>query len=760
MVKVIVDDREVEVPAGTLVVEAARMAGVEIPVFCYHPKMKPAGACRMCLVEIEKIRGLPAACTTFVNEGMVVKTKTPTVIKQQQGLLEFLLVNHPLDCPVCDRGGECPLQDTTFKFGPGASRYVEAKRHFVKPLALSDKVLLDRERCIQCLRCVRFTNEISRDDQLGILHRGAHAEIGVMPGSTFDSPFSGNTIEICPVGALTSAKYRFQARPWDIRNVATVCPHCSVGCNTSVTVRNSDVLRVLSRENTPVDDGWLCDTGRFTYEYVQSDRRITAPLIRKNGELTPSSWPEALHIIHERMGAIIKESGTQAIGGLISPHQTNEELYLFQKLFRQVLGTNNVDSRPVGARDSDAVLHQMLGYRAATGSIAALEQASLIVAFGTHTINEQPILNLRIKKALGKATLMIAGPGETDMSRLAKQVLRYSPGSEQFFLQSLIHVMLRDNLADVAFATEHQAAIGDLWTVVASATPDAVAASTGLSADAITLAAQTIAQSPATTLLYSASWANSEAGVRCVELLVRLAQITGNIGKVGGGIDRLVLENNAQGAIDMGALPHILPGQWWVGDVQAQSVLSQKWNVSVPVEAGLDAAGMLQAAAAGTLRAMYIVGSDPVGESRARDEVRAALGQLGLLIVQDTFLTDTAQLADIVLPGVTYIEKEGTFTNLERRVQRIRVGLKRPGDAYPDWQIIQEVANELGGRFYFSGPREVMKEIVSVVPIYGGITYARLGAGGLQWPCTEPQHAGTALLYERPPVAEAAVGAQ
>lgn len=770
MVKVTIDDHEVDVPAGTLVVDAATRAGVEIPVFCYHPKMKPAGACRMCLVEIDKIRGLPAACTTRVADGMVVKTKTPQVLKQQRGLLEFLLTNHPLDCPVCDRGGECPLQDTTFKFGPGASRFIEPKRHFAKPLALSDRVLLDRERCIMCLRCVRFTNEIAHDDALGIVRRGASAEIGVFPGKQFDSPFSGNTIEICPVGALTSAKYRFRARPWDIRNIATVCPHCSVGCNSNVTVRDSDVLRILSRENTPVDDGWLCDTGRFTYEFIQSDRRLTSPLVRRDGQLVPVSWPEALEYVGQRMRAIVAEHGGSAIGGFISPQQTNEELYLFQKLFRTVLHTNNVDSRPAGSRDSDAVLHRLLGYRAATGSIAGLEQSGVLFLIGTNTILEQPIVNLRIKKAIGLgATLVVASPAKSDLDVLATQSLGHKAGSEPSLLRSLLHVILRDALGDAAFAAEHADIVEAVRSAVAQHAPDQIAEAVGLSANAIELAARTVAQAKTATLLYSASWAQSAAGADSIELLVRLAQITGNIGRLGGGLDRLVLENNAQGAIDMGAMPHLLPGHLLVGDSAATATLGAAWKSDLPTAPGMDTAAML-AATGGTIRALYVVGSDPVGagEAYARqagvpngqgpwgpESIAGALGRLNFLVVQDIFLTETAQLADVVLPGVTYVEKEGTFTNLERRIQRLRLGLTRPGDGLPDWQVIQDMANELGGHFTFSGPRDVMREIAAVTPIYGGVTYPRLSTGGLQWPCLSRDHPGTALLYARPVAAAA-----
>ncbi len=344
LVNVTIDDQPVSVPKGTLIVEAAKQVGVDIPVFCYHPKMKPVGACRMCFVEIEKMPRPQTACTTPVGEGMVVRTTTPTVKEAQESVLEFLLINHPLDCPICDKGGECPLQDNTFAYGPGASRYTEVKRRYEKPISISKYIKLDRERCIMCYRCTRFASEIAGDEALTVLDRGSHSEIGLAPGRTFDSPFSGNTIELCPVGALTSDLYRFRARPWDIKDHPTVCTECPVGCNVTLTVRDNSIMRSLARENTPVDDGWLCDHGRFTYRYVSSDERLTQPMIRRDGTLEAVDWDEAIAYAGSKLQEVIHRHGPSSAAGLISERQSNEDMYLFQKLFRAVIGNNNVDS--------------------------------------------------------------------------------------------------------------------------------------------------------------------------------------------------------------------------------------------------------------------------------------------------------------------------------------------------------------------------------------------------------------------------------
>src|SRR3954451_8652794 len=313
-----IDGIELTVPKNTLIIRAAEMLGIQVPRFCDHPLLEPLGACRQCIVEVEGQRKPLTACTTTVTDGMVIKTQltSPVAEKAQKGTIEFLLLNHPLDCPVCDRGGECPLQDNTFGFGNADSRYLEEKRHFEKPLALSDEVLLDRERCIMCYRCVRFPREIAGDESLGVVERGTESQIGLAPGRTFDSPFSGNTIEICPVGALTSSRYRFVARPWDIKSVATVCPHCPVGCNIRADVRNNEIKRFLSREHLGVDDGWLCDRGRFGYEFPTGPDRILTPLVRANGELRPASWTEAIDAVQAGLAAAIQQHGGASIGAL------------------------------------------------------------------------------------------------------------------------------------------------------------------------------------------------------------------------------------------------------------------------------------------------------------------------------------------------------------------------------------------------------------------------------------------------------------
>src|SRR5438034_1112698 len=374
LVTVTINGREARVPKGTLLVEAAKQVGIEIPVFCYHPKLKPVGACRMCLVEIEKMPRLQTACTTPVADGMVVRSNSPGAIAAQNGVIELLLANHPLDCPICDKGGECPLQDNAFNYGLGYSRMTEEKRHLDKAFPLSDRIVLDKERCIMCYRCVRFQSEIPGDEALAVIDRGAHSEIGTLPGETFDSPFSGNTIEICPVGALTSRQYRFRARPWDLRRTPSVCAGCAVGCNIELHARDGRILRMVARENPQVDDGWLCDMGRFDTLPPLSGKRPLRPMVRRDGRLEAVGWDEAL----ARAGELLT-AGPAAV--LASAGLTNEAIWTLAGPLRAALPGATFGFRPWAG--------QALPLQ---GMIANLPNCTRLLVAGLDPWTELPIL--------------------------------------------------------------------------------------------------------------------------------------------------------------------------------------------------------------------------------------------------------------------------------------------------------------------------------------------------------------------------------
>src|SRR5688500_1963220 len=431
-----IDGREVRAPDGEWLLDAAQRGDVEIPYFCYEKKLgAPVGACRMCMVEVEGIPKLQTSCSTPVKDGMVVHTQTDRVKNAQNAVVEFLLVNHPLDCPVCDKGGECPLQDISYGWGAGRSRFAEPKRNFPKPIALSPLVAIDRERCILCYRCVRFSQEVAEDDQLVFVDRADHTFVGTFDGHPYVAPFSGNVIELCPVGALTNTAYRFRARPWDIEGAGSVCNLCPSQCNVEFTVRDERVERVLARDNHDVDDGWLCDKGRWGYQMINSTDRLTEPIIREGGNLRAATWSEAVDAAAVGLNAHEGRVAALAGGGT-----SNEEGYLIQRIVRKALGSTHVDSRPCSGTGGDRL--GRLGDRPLGASMEDIDSAETVLLLGADPLHEMPILDLRIRKAIRHLNLRLAVASErpTTLDGGAEATARYGPGGGADFLRSLAAV--------------------------------------------------------------------------------------------------------------------------------------------------------------------------------------------------------------------------------------------------------------------------------------------------------------------------------
>jgi NADH-quinone oxidoreductase chain G len=712
MVSLTIDGRPVSVPKGAVVWEAARHLGIEIPIYCYHPKMDPLGACRMCFVKVEKMPKLQTACTTVVTEGMIVSTDAPEVQKARRGTLEFLLINHPLDCPICDKGGECTLQDFTLRHGPGASRFDVAKRHYPKPIPVSEHILLDRERCIACQRCVRFCQDVAQEPGLIMKQRGFKTEVGTDPEAPFDSIFSGNVVEMCPVGALTARSYRFVARPWELKRTPSVCANCAVGCNVLVDVRVDKALRQYSRTNDAIDDGWLCDRGRWGLTAVNAPDRLRTPLVREGSELRPTTWEAALALVARRLGEIARRDGPGAIGGVGSTHTTNEEAYLFQKLLRAVIGTNNVD-------------HAHGRFPAATpgalpwvwtGSIAGLDRAGVVVLLGADPYQRQPVLDLRLRKAIragARVHILSAAPGRLD--RLAATTLRYREGHTGTVARALVALLRAEGLARGAYAAE---------AADRGATEDAaaLAAEAGADLEGLRAVARAFAEAPAATLLYDEQATLEPSGATLAADALELALLADQFGRPGAGAGPLWGDANSLGARDMGLLPDLLPGYAPLTDEAARRRLGALWSGEVPSAPGLGYDALL----AGGVKALYVMGANPARHG--------ALTGLEFLVVQDLMLTETAARADVVLPAVSYAEKDGTFTNTERCIQAIwRALLPLPG-AKADWEILRDLARALGAGWSYRSSAEVLAEIGQAAPIYGGVSRAALGAPGLRWP--------------------------
>lgn len=722
LVNITINGIALQVPKGENVIESAKRAGVDIPFFCYHPRLSKGDAanCRMCLVDVSMPRKNPdgsvilakmpkpqASCTLPADEGMVIETESAQVVKDRKGVLEFLLINHPLDCPICDRGGECPLQNNTLFYGPPTSRYIEEKRHFPKAYPLSDHVVFDRERCIHCARCTRFTEDISGDSQLGFLKRGADMEVGTFAHTSYASKFSGNVIELCPVGALLSRSYRFKARPWDLHTQRSVCSNCSNGCNIKIDYRLDTLLRVNARVNDAVNEEWTCDKGKFGHEYVSSPNRLKTPLLKVDGEWKEIEWAEAYRVLIEKLKA-----AKGNVGGIGGQRCTNEDNFVFQKLFRDVLKSNNLDHRIVGSSGAtNGTLYKRFGYHAMGNTIADLEKMKAIFILGSELVDEQPILFLRVRKAWrynGASVINAVTQVQESTTRVgdfAEVELVYKPGTELALLNGILNVLFAESLLpDTGVDTKK------LQASVAEWTPEKAASETGLTAEAISKAARLLAKTPMTIIAGKAILAHPEYDT-IVNALGNLVVVTGNA----GNLNLPGLEANTQGAMDMGILPDVAPGY-------------------VPLEQpGLNTTQMLEAAAQGELEVLWLVGAPLVEQYPDTALAQKALENCPFVVVNELNMTETAQYADLVLPAASFAEKDGTFTNCERRVQRIFKAFEISQEIKPDWLIFSEVSARLGsGAPYFTS-RDILRAIAVQVPAYANINPKSLGDAGVRW---------------------------
>ncbi len=691
-VQLTIDGRVVTATAGQFLIAAAEDAGVYIPRFCYHPRMKPVGMCRMCLVEVSGPRGptLQPACYIPVADGMEVVTTSDKVRKAQDGVLEFLLVNHPLDCPVCDKGGECPLQDQTLAYGPGESRFVEEKRHWAKPIALSELVLLDRERCIQCGRCVRFAAEIAGEPQIDFLVRGDALEVNIAEGHTFTSYFSGNTIQICPVGALTSTPYRFLARPWDLDQVESTCTTCAFGCRVAVQSSANRVTRLLGVDVDPVNQSWLCDKGRFGYEAANSSDRLTEPLLRRHrsGELEPVSWAEALSEVASRLEHLRVGAGPGAVGVVGGARLSNEDAYAWAKLAKGVIGTDNVDAQLGDGLDAELVL----GLPRATVDDAC--SAPCVVTMAGDLREELPVLYLRLRGALdaGDSRLVEISPRSTALSGLASASLRYRPGE----LDALVEALTSSG--DSAGAAPRGVDAAE-WSAAKEALGRAGDGGRGV---VVVLGRPSLAEHAGLVGRAALALSQRWPGARFLPALRR---------------------GNVMGALDMGLAPGVLPGRLRLEDGRAW--YEAAWG-AVPAERGRDTAGMLDALASGDMDGLVLLGADPLSDFPDRALAEQALESAGFVVAVDTFLSPSSARADVVLPVAGAHERGGTTTNIEGRVTRLGQKLVAPGQCWPDWMVAAELAARMGGDLGVTDVAGLWDEIERLAPSHAGVTRAVL----------------------------------
>ena len=693
LVNLTIDEIAVSVPEGTLVVDAAKMTGVDIPVFCYHPKMEPVGMCRMCLVDIglpmrdratgeavleadgtPKIQFAPSlqtGCTVRVSEGMVVVGYTEKVKKARQDVVEFLLTSHPLDCPICDKGGECPLQNLTMDFGTGESRFIlEEKKRFAKNVPLGDLIFLDRERCIQCARCTRFQSEIAGDAVIGFNQRGRSLEIVTFSDPGFDSYWSGNTTDICPVGALTTADFRFGARPWELQASASICSQCAVGCNITLNTRREAksggdkvIKRVMPRQNEAVNEIWICDKGRFSsYQYTESLSRLTQPLIRKNGKLTPARWEEALKLAAGKM----KEAGKGVVtlaGGRLS----NEDYFNLNSLTTHLGGKARLYSE-MGGGDWTA----KVGVGAGT-NFADMGAETAILVIASDLEEEAPLYWLRVKQAAERgAALVVANPRRTKLDRQASITLRYAYGEETSVATALLNG-ISPKLASVPASVKELA-----------------------KDKAFKAAVEALTEADNVVVLYGSEGTSLSASQELAQACANLLIAGGHTGRPNNGLIAVWDKGNAQGAWDNGLQPS--------GELAAE----------------------LKAA-----KVAYIAGANPAGDDPA---LAKAVDGAEFVIVQETNLTATAELADVVFPVRAFTEREGSYTSGERRVQRFYPAVPAAPGLRSDFGVTAELAAQLGLALEKDYAVAAFEQLAAANPAYADVTYAKMAETQKQWP--------------------------
>ncbi len=753
-VSVTIDGREVTVPAGTSVLDAALSAGIDIPHLCYLPELGlPAtGSCRLCLVEVEGEKGPVASCVHPIAPGMVVRTDSDELREYRRTVIDLLLSDHPHDCLTCEQAGACDLQKYAYLLNVKDSEY-RGESVWPDPVQDGPAITYDKSKCILCGRCVEVCQNVQVTGAIDFMSRGFEARVGLPPAMPREESVCvecGNCIDVCPTGALAYVGAQGAGRQWELDRVTTVCPYCGCGCLLEISTRDGSIVDIKGAPGAGPTRGLLCVKGRFGFDFIGHEERLTQPLIRRDGELAPATWDEALDFIASRLSAIKEKHGADAIGGLASAKCTNEENYLMQKFVRAVIGTNNIDHCARLCHASTvAGLARAFGSGAMTNSVDDLAEADVMFVIGSNTTECHPVIGAAIKRAVmsGRTRLIVADPRAIELTEVAELHLRHKPGTDVALINALAHVILEEGLADEEFIRERTEGFEEFRKAVAANTAAFAEKITGVPAEAIAEAARLHASAPAASIIYSMGITQHTTGTDNVFALANLAMLTGNIGKPGAGVNPLRGHNNVQGACDMGALPDVYPGYQKVVVEAARSKFEQAWGVSLPASPGLTVVEMMHAAAEGELKALYIMGENPMLSDPDVNQVEEALKKLEFLAVQDIFLTETAQLADVVLPAAAFAEKDGAFTNTERRVQRVRQALDPPGEARSDWSIICDLAARMGYEMSYAGPAVIQDEIAGVTPIYGGITYARLDVESLQWPCPDRDHPGTSILH-------------
>ena len=748
MPRLTIDGRSHDVTDGCTILQAADELGIEVPTVCHDPRIAPSGACRVCVVAVEGEGRPVAACTTPVRDGMVVHTRAPDIESLRRITLRMLTRQYPADA--LREFPDEPFHRLLHRYGlenDAAGRADPALLDTSHPT-----IRVDLSRCISCWRCVRICEEVQGQFVWRIVGRGIDTRIVPDSGTTLAESSCvacGACVDTCPSGALEDASAQELGVPTEWTR--TTCPYCGVGCELLVGTREGRIVGVRPADDAPVNRGHLCVKGRYGFGFAAATDRVTHPMIREGGAWHEVSWDVAIAALATRLQEILESHGPSAIGVLGSARATNEDNYLIQKLTRTVLGTNNVDScARVCHAPSAAALGRMLGTGAATSSFDDIERARTIFVCGSNTTENHPVVGARIKQAkLRGANLIVVDPRRIELAEYADIHLQPRPGTTVLLLNALASAVVDEGLVDTVFAADRVDGLQDFQQFIATDTPENVARACGVPASHIREAARLYALARPAIAFHGLGVTEHTQGTEGVMSLVNLALLTGNVGRPGSGVNPLRGQNNVQGAAHMGCAPGYLPGNVPVGEARGR--FASVWRVDVPDAPGLDVMEMLDAAEAGRLKALWVVGWDILLTQPNTNATRRALANLDVLCVQDLFLNETArEFATVFLPAASAFEKDGTFMNSERRVQRVRMVTAAPGEAKPDWEIVCLIARSLGrgDLFEFDGPQQIWDEVRHVWAEGAGMTYTRLEApGGLQWPCPDEDDPGTPLLH-------------
>jgi formate dehydrogenase alpha subunit len=759
MISLTIDGKRIEAEAGANLLQAARDNGIDIPGLCYHHRVTPTGACRLCVVKIDGSPDMTASCTVTVKEGMKVTAYDNELEAMRKGLLDLLLSEHNEEN---DGGYEDEFLELIQRYGLAdkAARVFPSvwEKLGFETDETSPVLVYDASKCIKCFRCVKACGELQGKNVLSISDRGIYSYVvaGFDHWGFSECDGCGECVQLCPTGAIVEKPLVAKVRLDTVETkVKTTCTYCGVGCQMDLWVQDGKVVRATGNESMP-NVGRLCVKGRFGYEFIHSPQRLTKPLVRKNGKLVETSMEEALDTIAAKFKEIKEKYGGRAFGGYASAKCTNEENYLFQKLFRAVLGTNSVEhcARLCHASTVTA-LQKSIGSGAMGNSVQEFENADCIIAIGSNPIDTHPVSATYIKQgAKNGAKIIVIDPRRTPLVKYATMWLKQKPGSDVALINAMVNVIIKEGLVDEVFIKERledgMNAFNKLKEVVGQYTPKKAEAITGVPAADIIRAAIIYGEAECASVITGMGMSQSTHGTNNVLALVNMALVTGNFGRESTGVNPLRGQNNVQGASDMGGIRNVFTGYQPVTDEANRKKFAEAWGIPVEQldpEPGLSSVEMVQAAYKGEMKAMYVMGENPMVTDPDLNHTRESLKKLEFLLVQDIFLTETAELAHVVLPAACFAEKDGTFSNTDRRVLRVRKAVDLPGECMEDWRLIAEISKRMGYPMEYADSSAIMDEIASVTPSYAGISHERIEEEGLQWPVPTPDHMGTKFMH-------------